>query len=501
MSPDRGPWIAVGAAAVLGLVYWGWVVEIKPKRAKEAEDAKLLFKGLDAADTDEILLRKTGGPDVLLRKVDKQWRLITPTAAPADAQAVDSLVSQLAGAKRNSIIVDKGADLRDFGLDKPSGEVTFKPSSPGAKAKVLYFGLDNPSGDQTYGFIDGLPEVFLTYKSVKTSVLKDAGDLRDKTVWTFQTSDVESVRSDVEGFTLAHEPKTGIWQVRAPGRTEPAKNSSVDEWLGELANLRAEAVPSETGKGAFGINPAHRLTLTLKGGTALTLLVGKRSQPKPQPQNRRSAPLEAGVYVQVAGQGPVFQLPGSAVDAVGKKATEIMDLNAFALQTGDAQRLEISRPKGKLVAVKKAGVWSWEPPLEQKPGDKPFDFYGFISLIANAQLIKRLDAAKDKIGAEQTAASVTFFGDNDAVLEKCVFGPMRSGGQVVTSAQKNQTVLAANNLLASLPPDVPRAAPAATAPAGVVAAVTALASAKPSPGASAAPANPGPLPKPLPTQH
>jgi len=359
-------------------------------------------------------------------------------------------VTELAAAKRNEIIVDKGADLRDFGLDQPSGEVTFKPSTPGAKAEVLFFGLDSPDGSQAYAVVDGKPAVFLTDLFVKNSVLKDASDLRDKTVWTFNTSDVEAVRSDIGGFTVARD-KDGRWQVDAPPRREPGKGTVVDAWLDDLSRLRADSVPSETGRGNFGLKRGRTLRLKLANGTLLVLTEGGKAQPGP------------GIYVQVAGQGPVFQLPANLAETIEKKALDLMDLNVFSFGTGDVARFEVRRPKGTLSAVKTSGVWNWTPPLAAKPGAKPFDFYAFLSAMANTQLLRRLDA---KAAPLTPTASVTFYGDDDVVLEKAVFGPRRDGGMVASSLMKGQTVLAAANLLDSLPPDAPNA-PAAAAPVAV----------------------------------
>jgi len=443
MNGRRGPWLALGAAAALALVYWGWVMKLKPRREKAAEDAKLLFQGLDAGSTREILLRKKGSLDVLLRKVDGQWRLITPTAAPADAIAVSNLVSQLAQAKRNEIVVDKGADLRDFGLDQPSGEVTFKPASPGAKASVLFFGLNSPAGDQAYALVDGRPEVFLTYLSVKDSVLKDASELRDKAVWNLNSQDIEAVRSELGKFDVARN-RTGQWQVATATRHEPGKGPIIDAWLGELSRLRADSVPSETGQGDFGLKGAEGLRLTLKNGAQFTLIEGGKVKPG------------AGVYVQQAGQGPVFLLPAYAVSTLEKSAQDLMDLNVFSFDTGSVKRVEIARPLGTLVAVNTAGAWAWEPARMAKPGEKPFDFTGFLSSMANAQLISRLDAQKDN--PLTPTATVTFFGDNGVLLEKAVFGARRPQGLVASSAMKTQTVLAAENLLDSLPPDAAAAA-------------------------------------------
>lgn len=437
----RGPLVAVGGALALALVYWGWVVKLQPQRQAAADDAKLLFKGLDPGGTNEILLRKKGEADVLLRKVDGRWRLITPTAAPADQDAVASLVSELAAAKRDEIVVAKGADPHDFGLDAPSGEVTFRPSSPSAKAQVLFFGMNSPSGNEAYGMIDGRPEVFLTDLYVKNAVLKSAADLRDKTVWTFDPADIEALRSGIGGFSLSRD-KQGLWRVDAGARHEPAKGPAVDEWLSELSRLKADSVPSETGRGSFGLGHARALALTLKNGARLVLKEGGKSKPAP------------GVYAQLEGQGPVFQLSQYAAGQLEKKSEDLMDLDVFSFDPGAVTRFEVKRPHGTLVALKKAGIWSWDP---ARPGDKGFDFNAFLSALSTARVLKRLD----KAAAPTTpTATVGLYGEDGSLLEKAAFGARLGKGQVAASFTKSQVSVASARLLDTLPPDL------ATAPAG-----------------------------------
>ncbi|MGH7441941.1 MAG: DUF4340 domain-containing protein, partial [bacterium] len=395
--------------------------------AKAAENSKLLFKSLDPSATSEILLRKAGSADVLLRKVQGQWRLITPTAAPADPNAVGAILTELASAKRDEIVVDKGADLRDFGLDKPSGEVTFKPATPGAKAEVLFFGMNDPEGNEAYGMIDGQPAVFLTDLYVKNAVLKSGPDLRDKSVWSFNADDVQAVRSNIGDFSLGRD-KQGFWRVQSGSKNESAKPSAVSGWLDNLSRLRADSVPSETGIGSFGLKHAKTLVLTLKGGVSLTLKEGAKAKPGP------------GFYVQVAGQGPVFQLPEYLRAQVEEKGSALMDLAAFGFDTTYVTRFEVKRAHGTLTAVKNktSGTWAWDPAAPIKPGQKPFDFAGFLSGLADTQFLKRLSADQRPLSP---TASVSLYADGGVLLERADFGARSGPGQIAASSSKRQVVL------------------------------------------------------------
>ncbi len=435
MSSPRATLIALGAAAALGAAYWGWTYKLKPARARAAEEAKKPFAGLKAEATQELLLRKGQGSEVLLRKVEGAWRLLKPIQAPADAEAVATLVQALADAGREETIVEKDAELRQYGLDAPSGAVSFVPASPGAKPKVLFFGNDNPLGSSTYAMVDGEPQVFLLASFVKTSVLKDAADLRDKAPWRFDGADVQGLRSTHGGgFSLERGPD-GAWKLRLAGKEEPARAGAVESWLGELGTLKALRVPSEDGKGgAWGLNRGPRLAVTLKDGRRLQLNAG-------------SAAGSEGFHAQGAPGSAVFVLPASALLVLEKPGKDLADRQAFALNASEVERFEVIRPQGKLTAVRADGAWSWQPKAEED--GKEFDFEGFIGRFAGTELLQRLPKT-DK--PAKPTATVFFYGASGAVLEGTEFGAQRGAGVVAYSANKRTVTVVAGNLLDGLPP-------------------------------------------------
>lgn len=429
MSSPRASLIAVGVAAALGAAYWGWTAKLKPARDKKAADAKKPFAGLQADATQEVLLRK-GSDEVLLRKVDGAWRLIKPVQAPADASAVEALVKALGEASREEIIAESGADLRQYGLDQPSGAVTFVPASAGAKAQVLFFGRDNPTGQYAYAMVDGSPQVFLLGQSVKASVLKDAGELRDKAVWRFDAPQVTALRSSAAGGFRLTRSGAG-WAVN----DEPGRGAAIEQWLGELAALKATAVPSEDGKGgAWGLSKGPHLSLRLQNGDMLELHAG-------------ASPDSDSYYAQGKPGTPVFKLPADSLLTLQKGPSDLADRRAFELDSAKVQRFEIVRPQGKLTALKADGAWAWVPAGSGR--GKEFDFDGFISSFAGAELLKRLPKSAKPA---KPAASVFFYADSGAVLEGVELGARQSGGVPAFSAQKQHTVLAADNLLDKLPP-------------------------------------------------
>jgi hypothetical protein len=431
VSSPRTTIVAVGLAAALGAAYWGWTHKLKPARDKAAEDAKKPFAGLNAADTREVLLRK-GAEEVLLRKVDGAWRLLKPVQAPADAAAVERLVQALADLTREEVIAEDGADLRQYGLDAPSGAVTFVPATEGAKAQALFFGNDNPTGSYAYAMVDGQPQVFLSWLWVKNAILRDAAELRDKAVWHWEPSQLRELRSTQGGGFSLRRGAGSAWALRLGGQEEPGRQAAIEQWLEELAALKALRVPSEDGKGGpYGLQRGPRLTLSLEDGRQLQLNAG-------------AAVDEEGFYAQGLPGTPVYVLGAGDLLLLQMNGKDLADRQAFSLDTSQVQRFEVLRPEGSLKAVKSAGVWAWEG-LDS--GD--FNFDVFLSRLAGAELSRRL-AQADK--PAKPVASVFFYAASGAVLEAAEFGPKRAGGQVAFGSNKQVVALVAENLLEGLPP-------------------------------------------------
>lgn len=304
------PTVAALLAAGLLWVGWAWWENKgEPAKLEREELAKRVFKVLkDSAPTD-ILVQQPGKPDVSLKKVDGAWRLLAPIASAVETSAIDALLDQLKYAKREEVVAEKDADLKEFGLDRPQGTVTFMGVSGMAKEAVLLLGSNNPTGTQVYAMVQGQPEVFLTSAPVKSGLLLEAGTLRDKTLWDFDPADVQRVDSTLgAGFTL-ERGKDGAWQVTRPTR-KPAKGDEVKSYLNSLKELRIEKFVDEGGKdlAKYGLDQGRVELRTSRQGAPLQLTRGKEEAPS------------KGRYFQVKGRPQVFTLATYSHTMLDKQA-------------------------------------------------------------------------------------------------------------------------------------------------------------------------------------
>ena len=181
MLKPTGLIAACGVLAVLGGLVW-WTKQHPKKADSKTSDApKVLALGED--QIEGITLSKPGAEPLVLKKTGDKWQITAPKPLPADQDAVKALVSSLANLQSDRLIDQAPANLAEFGLTEPRGEIDVAVKG-GTVNKVL-LGGDNPSGSATYVKLASNPGVYTLLSSTKTNIEKTVTDLRDKRLLTF----------------------------------------------------------------------------------------------------------------------------------------------------------------------------------------------------------------------------------------------------------------------------------------------------------------------------
>src|SRR5689334_6117607 len=155
----RGLLVAVAVLAVLGgLTYWSNKKKAAAD-AKPAPDASPKLLSIPDDQFKQIKLAKTGGDTtVLVRGDGNKWQITEPKPLAADQDTVGSLVSTLSSLASDRLIEEKASDLSQYGLTKPSMEVTITKKD--GKTEVVQLGDDTPTGGGQFAMKQGDPRVF-----------------------------------------------------------------------------------------------------------------------------------------------------------------------------------------------------------------------------------------------------------------------------------------------------------------------------------------------------
>jgi hypothetical protein len=177
-----------------------------------------------------------------LAKREGDWRLTRPIEAPADYGAAEGLVGRIQNAQMKSIVTEAAgaADLRRFGLDKPSLTATVHLGS--ATAALL---IGGPSEEgSVYAKDASAPLVVTIENSVVDELKKSADDYRRKDLFAFRAYNAGRVEVARDGQTIAFEKvKAGDteedrWRRTSPNAGDPDKQK-MSVFLAKLESVRA----------------------------------------------------------------------------------------------------------------------------------------------------------------------------------------------------------------------------------------------------------------------
>jgi hypothetical protein len=165
------------------------------------------------------------------------WRMVKPIAARADYGQLEGIVERLSTAQMQALTSEADADLKKYGLDKPTTTITVT-----AAGQPTTLSLGKTENGVIYARDSTRSLIFTVAPTIKTDVIKDPGDYRRKDLFdarSFTASKVE-LRRGAETITLEKKTQNGkdTWQ-KADGKAADA--TKVDDLLAKLTALRAQS--------------------------------------------------------------------------------------------------------------------------------------------------------------------------------------------------------------------------------------------------------------------
>lgn len=208
------------------------------KNTLALRDKAILKFERDKVDSLELTSGATAQQFV---KTGNEWKLARPIAARADFGAVESILERLGSAQMLGIAAAESADLRKYGLDRPSGTIVVGSGS--SRATLLLGATENAT---VFAKDASRPFIFTVAPTIQTDVFKELGDLRRKDLFdsrSFTASRIEIVRG---AETMAFEKSKGkdeqeVWKKAGGADVDAMK---MEDLLGKLLALRAESFES-----------------------------------------------------------------------------------------------------------------------------------------------------------------------------------------------------------------------------------------------------------------
>jgi hypothetical protein len=320
IAMERGPLVRMLVVLALALGLGGYLYFYESKQEPKPDKVKEKVFTLDKAKVKEVDLASLEGAHLVKEGV--AWRLTAPLPAPADGNAVDGVLTTLAGLEVEEVVGENVTDLAQYGLAQPRVQVTAVVEGGGSPL-TLQLGDKTPDGANVYAKTGASARVFTVAGHATGAFEQKPFALRDRDVLHVKRDDVRSIEVTGPEGAYALASDGAQWTIVRPLATR-AGRWPVDGLLGALEGLRMESIAAEEAKGLeeYGLDPpARTVKLTLLDGSSRTLELGS-----PATGDKR-------FHARDASTRQVVVVPGAIVDDLAKGLSELRAKRLYEVAT------------------------------------------------------------------------------------------------------------------------------------------------------------------------
>ena len=312
-----------------GTLYWS-------NRRKPASDsvnaspsttnAKVI--SLTQDDISKLEIKKKDGDDVVLNRAGaSNWKITSPKTLVADQESVSTILYNLSPMDGATLIDDKAADLKQFGLAEPEAQVS--ATGKDGKTQTILVGDETPTGDSAYVMVSGDSKVYSVPKNTKTNLDKGLKDLRDKRLAPVDFDKLAGVEINGAKLRLSFASDNGQWTVRSPAnlRGDTSKMETIIEKL-RTATMDPSTSDADMKK------TASMFAL----GTPIANLKATDASGSQELQIRKAAD---GYYAKTTAMDGVYKVPNELGDAVNKDAEDFREKRVFDFAEEDPDKVEL----------------------------------------------------------------------------------------------------------------------------------------------------------------
>jgi hypothetical protein len=229
------------------------------------------------ADADKATLER-GPRKATFTKVDGTWKLTAPLDAEAEHIDLDDFVNAVARLRADQLVAEKPADLKPYGLDKPTATWRFYSGDKEVLGLVIGGRPEAKGGvadKRCYAKLSNGDVVFLLDAPTTTRVL---AEYRSKTLWqsSLDSAQVETLRYNGPSPSFALEKLGDGWQVSGKPSLK-INTAAVSDTLAALAGLKPERYVVDKGADLklYGLEPPELAIEAVAPTGGRTLQIGR----------------------------------------------------------------------------------------------------------------------------------------------------------------------------------------------------------------------------------
>ncbi len=402
-------WRSIGLLALLLAGVAGAYYGLEAK-GKKSDDATRLFRA-DEKDIGRISIKKSGGQVVLEREGDR-WRLIQPVQAKADSSEMASLLQTILAAKQERTIDEQGKNLGEYGLEKPTIQLTL--SVKGDKPPlVLLLGDKNPNGFSVYAKRGDQPAVSLVAESLRARLDRKAADFRDKTLLALEPDKVKQVELVRKGQSITvSNAGADKWELTQPFRAR-ADAGAIRQvlWSIKGARIRDFLASGADAKRRYGFDQPDMTVALNEAGTSKRLLLKKALDPK------------VGLYAMAEPGEGVVTTDARLLADLSKSPLDLRDRSLLRFETRDVRAIKVVKGGQSVTVAREGDLWKLTSPIKaDAQAGKVYDLLYALKELRYTELVQEKRGDLSQYGLKAPQAEVEVSTTDGSPLPALLFG-------------------------------------------------------------------------------
>lgn len=343
MKPRRLMIAALLLVGLSGALWWSNQQEAGKDKTSSPDDPPKILQ-IPQDQIAKIEIRRLGADPVILVKGDA-WKIQAPRELPADADAVNAMVSALAVLPSDRLVDDKVSDFKPYGLQTPI--LTIIVTRKDGKSHTLHIGDDAPSGSATYARVDGEQRLFTIASFTKTALEKTWRDLRDKQLLPFDSEKLTRVELAGKGAPIEFgKNNANAWTILKP-RALRADNFAAEELVRKLKDAKME-VTNDTEEEA---------TWPAKFAAATPVGIAKVTDQKGTLQLEVRKGKENDYYAKSSALEGVFKTTAETGEALAKGLDDYRNRKLFEFGFNQPDHVEVKQDGATYLFAKSGTEW------------------------------------------------------------------------------------------------------------------------------------------------
>ena len=372
--------LALALAALLAAIY------LVDRHGRAGSSALGTLLDLAADAVERIELRNAHGLFAFARS-DAGWRLEKPMAARADKVIVEGILDNFCPLKYDRLIAERGAERKDFGLERP--EIELKLFARGRPAAAVLLGTKNPIDDSSYASLAGGERVAAIAGYRRNDLEKDLFAFRDKKFFAIDPASVTALEFRAAEGAMALAREQGRWVLERPLRSL-ARGEKVDELVSAASLLEATAFLPLADRAGFGLD---RPLLTAEFATPLgarRIEIGRKGE---------------ATYALADGSAEVCAIARDFPDKFAGAAVDWRERKVAHFFAFDARELSISRGSFQADLLRDdSGSWRFSRPAAGRVPDEE-KVNALLSALADLEAASFVDDAGALAGVARQGAA------------------------------------------------------------------------------------------------